>query len=244
MILNQFYLNCPRTRVSRGRRDDAHGCRVVRSATSINTLLCREHGLDPARVSDAFPRRFVAGHLELRDRPAPPLPRCGGQGQYRCYTIARRRRRRARARPAESARDAGSHGGVDLHPRVRPRPQRVGSARRAHRDTLFIGDVGRPDLRAALDGPRPSSAVALTVLRTKLLPLPDDSLVFRRTGRGPVWQGPQPGTVSTSRGTASIELRAAADARNKFVDLGQPISPEPPRTSLCAVLTPRAPDAR
>jgi hydroxyacylglutathione hydrolase len=52
-------------------------------------------------------------------------------------------------------------------------------------DTLFIGDVGRPDLRAALGW----SAVQLgsmlfDSLHNKLLPLPDESLVYPAHGAG------------------------------------------------------------
>jgi glyoxylase-like metal-dependent hydrolase (beta-lactamase superfamily II) len=52
-------------------------------------------------------------------------------------------------------------------------------------DTLFVGDVGRPDLRASLGW----SASALgnllyDSLRTKLLALPDDSLVYPAHGAG------------------------------------------------------------
>src|SRR5437867_2089284 len=52
-------------------------------------------------------------------------------------------------------------------------------------DTLFVGDVGRPDLRASLGW----SAIDLgrllyESLHTKLLPLPDDTLVYPAHGPG------------------------------------------------------------
>jgi rhodanese-related sulfurtransferase len=52
-------------------------------------------------------------------------------------------------------------------------------------DTLFVGDVGRPDLRASLGWSATSLANRLyDSLRTKLLPLPDDSLVYPAHGAG------------------------------------------------------------
>ena len=52
-------------------------------------------------------------------------------------------------------------------------------------DTLFIGDVGRPDLRASLGWSATDLGRLLyTSLRTKLLPLPDDTLVYPAHGAG------------------------------------------------------------
>jgi hydroxyacylglutathione hydrolase len=52
-------------------------------------------------------------------------------------------------------------------------------------DTLFIGDVGRPDLRASL-GWKPADLARLlyTSLGTKILGLPDDTLVYPAHGAG------------------------------------------------------------
>jgi glyoxylase-like metal-dependent hydrolase (beta-lactamase superfamily II)/rhodanese-related sulfurtransferase len=52
-------------------------------------------------------------------------------------------------------------------------------------DTLFIGDVGRPDLRAALGWSAGDlGALLFDSLHDKLLPLPDASLVFPAHGAG------------------------------------------------------------
>jgi glyoxylase-like metal-dependent hydrolase (beta-lactamase superfamily II)/rhodanese-related sulfurtransferase len=52
-------------------------------------------------------------------------------------------------------------------------------------DTLFIGDVGRPDLRASLGwSAEELGALLYDSLRTKLLPLPDDTLVYPAHGAG------------------------------------------------------------
>ena len=52
-------------------------------------------------------------------------------------------------------------------------------------DTLFIGDVGRPDLRAALGWPAAElGSMLFDSLHTKLLALPDESLVYPAHGAG------------------------------------------------------------
>jgi hydroxyacylglutathione hydrolase len=52
-------------------------------------------------------------------------------------------------------------------------------------DTLFIGDVGRPDLRAALGWSATDlGGMLFESLHSKLLPLPDESLVYPAHGAG------------------------------------------------------------
>src|SRR5215469_760960 len=52
-------------------------------------------------------------------------------------------------------------------------------------DTLFIGDVGRPDLRASLGWSAADLGAHLyESLRTRLLPLPDETLVYPAHGAG------------------------------------------------------------
>jgi glyoxylase-like metal-dependent hydrolase (beta-lactamase superfamily II) len=52
-------------------------------------------------------------------------------------------------------------------------------------DTLFIGDVGRPDLRASLGWTAEElGALLYDSVREKLLPLPDDTLVYPAHGAG------------------------------------------------------------
>src|SRR4029078_191415 len=52
-------------------------------------------------------------------------------------------------------------------------------------DTLFIGDVGRPDLRAALGWSAGDlGGLLYDSLRSKLMALPDESLVYPAHGAG------------------------------------------------------------
>jgi glyoxylase-like metal-dependent hydrolase (beta-lactamase superfamily II)/rhodanese-related sulfurtransferase len=52
-------------------------------------------------------------------------------------------------------------------------------------DTLFVGDVGRPDLRASLGwSAEDLGSLLYDSVRTKLLPLPDETLVYPAHGAG------------------------------------------------------------
>ena len=52
-------------------------------------------------------------------------------------------------------------------------------------DTLFIGDVGRPDLRASLGWTANDlGALSLRLAAQQLLPLPDETLVYPAHGAG------------------------------------------------------------
>lgn len=64
-----------------------------------------------------------------------------------------------------------------------------GHAERPHAvltgDTLFIGDVGRPDLRASLGwSAEELGALLYDSLHRKLMPLPDETLVYPAHGAG------------------------------------------------------------
>jgi glyoxylase-like metal-dependent hydrolase (beta-lactamase superfamily II)/rhodanese-related sulfurtransferase len=134
-----------------------------------------------------FHADFVAGHLELRDRVAATI-HLGARAQ------------------AEYAFDPLADGDVlELGPGVRIEvletpghsPESISllvydlaaDARRPHAvltgDTLFVGDVGRPDLRASLGWSAADlGSMLYDSLRDKLLPLPDATLVYPAHGAG------------------------------------------------------------
>ena len=129
---------------------------------------------------------FVAGHLELRDRVGATI--CLG----------------ARAKTAYSYKsfadgDVLEFGRVRLKVLETPghTPESISlviydldaSSSQPHAvltgDTLFIGDVGRPDLRAALGWSATElGAMLFDSLHDKLLRLPDESLVYPAHGAG------------------------------------------------------------
>src|SRR5215211_1205944 len=109
-------------------------------------------------------------------------------------------------------------------------------------DTLFVGDVGRPDLRAALGWSATDlGALLYDSLRTKLLALPDASLVYPAHGAGSLCgKAISRETVSTigEQRRSNYALRPMSKAA--FVDLVTADQPDaPPYFTYDAVLNSR-----
>jgi rhodanese-related sulfurtransferase len=109
-------------------------------------------------------------------------------------------------------------------------------------DTLFVGDVGRPDLRASLGWSATDLGRLLyESLRTKLLPLPDDTLVYPAHGPGSLCGknlGPQ--TVSTIGDERRSNYALQPMSLNEFVALVTADQPDaPPYFAYDAVLNSR-----
>ena len=219
MILHQFYLNClaHASYLDRRRADRTSRRSSIRSATSISTWRSpREHGLRIAHVFlTHFHADFIAGHLELRDRTGATIYLgAAAKAEYAFTPLARRRSHRVRTRPAAGARDARAtrrsrsrSSSYDLD-RSATEPHAVLTG-----DTLFVGDVGRPDLRVALGWSATDlGGLLYDSLRNKLLPLPDASLVYPAHGAGSLCgKALSKETVSTIGEQRRVELRAAAD---------------------------------
>jgi glyoxylase-like metal-dependent hydrolase (beta-lactamase superfamily II)/rhodanese-related sulfurtransferase len=98
-------------------------------------------------------------------------------------------------------------------------------------DTLFIGDVGRPDLLASVGVTADELANMLyDSLRNKLMTLPDDTLVLPAHGAGSACgKNLSAETVSTIGVQRATNYAVADMSREKFVEVvteGQPSAPE------------------
>jgi hydroxyacylglutathione hydrolase len=129
---------------------------------------------------------FVAGHLELRDRVGATIYLgAKAKAEYRFVLLSDgsvvefgRVRLKALETPGHTP-ESISILVYDLD-RSDSEPHAVLTG-----DTLFIGDVGRPDLRAALGWSASDlGALLFDSLHDKLLPLPGASLVFPAHGAG------------------------------------------------------------
>src|SRR6185295_7533423 len=129
---------------------------------------------------------FIAGHLELRDRAGATIYLgAAARAEYQFVPLhdgdlvdLGRVRLQALETPGHTA-ESISLVVYDLD-RSATEPQAVLTG-----DTLFVGDVGRPDLRVALGWSAADlGGLLYESLRTKLLTLPDSSVVYPAHGAG------------------------------------------------------------
>ncbi len=189
MILTQYYLKCLAHASYLVGDEATRTAAVVDPQRDVDQYLAdaRSQGLEIRHVIlTHFHADFVAGHLELRDRTGA-----------RIY-LGRRAEAEYAFTPLADG-DALDLGSVRLVALETPghSPESVSlvvydlakSGQTPHAvltgDTLFIGDVGRPDLRAALGWSADALARLLyDSLRRKLLALPDGTLVYPAHGAG------------------------------------------------------------
>jgi hydroxyacylglutathione hydrolase len=189
VIFKQFYLPCL-AHASYLIGDEATGTAAVvdpQRDTDQYIAFASEHGLEVRHVFlTHLHADFVAGHLELRDRAGATIYL--GSTAKTAYAFT----------PLHDG-DLLEFGGVRLKALETPghTPESISivvydlSASDTlpygvlTGDTLFIGDVGRPDLRVALGWSATDlGGMLFDSLHEKLLPLPDQSLVYPAHGAG------------------------------------------------------------
>ncbi len=234
MILHQFYLNCL-AHASYLVGDERSGVAVVVDPQrDVDQYLsfAREHGLRIAHVVlSHFHADFVAGHLELRDRAGAAI--CLGAAARAEYPFTAlqdgdlielgRVRLQALATPGHTA-ESISLAVYDLD-RSDVHPYAVLTG-----DTLFVGDVGRPDLRVALGWSAADlGGLLYDSLRNKLLALPDDSLVYPAHGAGSLCgKALSKETVSTIGEQRRSNYALQPMTKAAFVDLVTADQPDAP----------------
>jgi glyoxylase-like metal-dependent hydrolase (beta-lactamase superfamily II)/rhodanese-related sulfurtransferase len=189
MIFKQFYLGCL-AHASYLIGDEESGTAVVvdpQRDVELYVAFAAEHGLTIRQVLlTHLHADFVAGHLELRDRVGAQIYLGAAAKAGYAFTAAHDG-------------DAIEFGRVRLKILETPghTPESISilvfdlkaSATEPFAvltgDTLFIGDVGRPDLRAALGWSATDlGGMLFDSLHGKLLALPDASLVYPAHGAG------------------------------------------------------------
>jgi glyoxylase-like metal-dependent hydrolase (beta-lactamase superfamily II) len=189
VILKQFYLNCLAHASYLIGDERTRTAAVVDPQRDIDQYLsfAREHDLEIKHVVlTHFHADFVAGHLELRDRAGATIYLGAAAKAEYAFTPLRdgdlvefgRVRLKALETPGHTA-ESISLVVYDLD-QSETEPHAVLTG-----DTLFIGDVGRPDLRVALGWSAADlGGLLYESLRSKLLTLPDASLVYPAHGAG------------------------------------------------------------
>jgi glyoxylase-like metal-dependent hydrolase (beta-lactamase superfamily II)/rhodanese-related sulfurtransferase len=234
LILKQFYLNCL-----------AHASYVVADAVSGNAAI-----VDPQRDIDQylefaaagrltirhvvlthFHADFVAGHLELRDRVGATIYLgASAKAEYAFTPLADgseidlgRVKLRALETPGHTVESICLEV-FDLDVST-TEPHAVLTG-----DTLFVGDVGRPDLRVALGWSAADLGARLyESLHTKILTLPDASLVYPAHGAGSLCgKALSKETVSTIGEQRRVNYALKPMTKDRFVDLVTADQPDAP----------------
>src|SRR6478735_6840596 len=189
VLLKQFYLNCL-AHASYVVADEESGvAAVVDPQRDVDQYLtfAAEHNLRIVYVFlTHFHADFIAGHLELRDRVGAAIYLGAAARAAYPFTPLHdgdsvdlgRVRLQALETPGHTAESIS----IVVYDRDRSgtEPHAVLTG-----DTLFVGDVGRPDLRVALGWSATDLAGRLfESLHDKLLLLPDETLVYPAHGAG------------------------------------------------------------
>ena len=234
MILKQYYLGCL-----------AHASYLIADphsgeAAVVDPQRDVEQYLDDARQLGCriehvflthFHADFVAGHLELRDReqatihlgaravaeyPFTPM-RDGDEayvGQVRLVVLET---------PGHSPESISILVYDSDNSREAPYAVLTG-------DTLFIGDVGRPDLRMSQGwSPEQLASMLYDSLHQKLLPLPDETLVYPTHGAGSLCgKNLSTDTVSTIGAQRAFNYALQPMSRERFIELVTADQPDAP----------------
>ncbi|MGB7217246.1 MAG: MBL fold metallo-hydrolase [Vicinamibacterales bacterium] len=234
MIFKQFYLNCLAHASYLIGDERTRTAAVVDPQRDIDQYLsfADDAGL---RIAYVFLTHlhadFVAGHLELRDRVGATIYLGAAAKAEYAFTPLKdgdivqfgRVRLKALETPGHTP-ESISIVVYDLD-RSETTPHGVLTG-----DTLFVGDVGRPDLQAALGWTAGDLANMLyDSLQSKLMALPDESLVYPAHGAGSLC-GKALGkeTISTIGEQRRVNYALQPMTRQAFVDLVTADQPDAP----------------
>jgi hydroxyacylglutathione hydrolase len=234
VIFKQFYLNCLAHASYLIADEETATAAVIDPQRDIAQYLifAAEHGLQIKHVFlTHLHADFVAGHLELRDHAGATIY-LGAKAQagYRFTPLADgsvvefgRVRLQALETPGHTP-ESISLLVYDLSSSA-SEPHAVLTG-----DTMFIGDVGRPDLRVALGWSATDlGGMLFDSLRLKLLPLPDASLVYPAHGAGSLCgKAISKETVSTLGEQRRVNYALQPMSKSEFIELVTADQPEAP----------------
>src|SRR5467141_1165863 len=243
MVFKQFYLNCLAHASYLIGAESTRTAAVVDPRRDVGPYLeeAERHGLRIRHVFlTHFHADFIAGHLELRDRVGATIHLgARARAEYGFTPMANgdavefgRVRLEVLETPGHTA-ESISILVFDLErDAVRPHAVLTG-------DTLFVGDVGRPDLRASLGWSAPDlGGLLYESLRARLMTLPDASLVYPAHGAGSLCgKALSKETVSTIGEQRRSNYALQPMTKTAFVDLVTADQPDaPPYFTYDAVL--------
>jgi glyoxylase-like metal-dependent hydrolase (beta-lactamase superfamily II) len=246
MILHQFYLNCLAHASYLLGDEQSKTAAVVDPQRDVDQYLAfaGEHDLQIRHVFlTHFHADFIAGHLELRDRTGATIYLGAAAKAEYAFTPLKDGESVEFGRVRLQALETPGHTPESISILVFDLDR---SATEPHGvltgDTLFVGDVGRPDLRAALGWSAADlGSLLYDSLRNKLLPLPDSSLVYPAHGAGSLCgKAISKETVSTIGEQRRSNYALQPMSKAEFLDIVTADQPDaPPYFTFDAVLNSR-----
>ncbi len=243
MIVKQFYLNCLAHASYLIGDDKTRTAAVVDPRRDIEPYL-EEAGRLGLRIRHVllthFHADFIAGHLELRERTGATIYLGASARAEYAFTPMKNGESIAFGDVRLEVLETPGHTPESIsilvfdlaHDATRPHGVLTG-------DTLFVGDVGRPDLRAALGWSATDLGRMLyDSVRTKLLPLPDETSVYPAHGAGSLCgKSLSKETVSTIGEQRRSNYALQPMSRDEFVAIVTADQPDaPPYFTYDAVL--------
>jgi hydroxyacylglutathione hydrolase len=233
LIFEQYYLSCL-AHASYLIADEAGGeAAVVDPQRDVEQYL-EDAGRVGCRITHVFLTHFhadfVAGHLELRDRAGATIHLgARASADYPFTPMAdgsELRLGRVRLEVLETPGHSPESISILVHdPDHSTDPYAVLTG-----DTLFIGDVGRPDLRASLGWAADQLAAMLyESLHDKLARLPDETLVYPAHGAGSLCgKTLSTDTVSTMGVQRRYNYALQPMSRERFIQIVTADQPDAP----------------
>jgi hydroxyacylglutathione hydrolase len=234
MILKQYYLGCLAHASYLIADEESGEAAVVDPQRDVEQYLEDAERLG-CRIAHVFLTHFhadfIAGHLELRDRAGSEIHLgARGEAEYEFTPVADgdevhvgRIRLVGLETPGHSPESISL---LVYDPDVSDEvPHAVLTG-----DTLFIGDVGRPDLRAALGwSAEQLGSLLYDSLHEKLLPLPDETLVYPAHGAGSLCgKNLSTDTVSTIGVQRQYNYALQPMSRERFIEIVTADQPDSP----------------
>jgi hydroxyacylglutathione hydrolase len=235
LLLKQFYLNCL-AHASYIVADTGSGdAAVVDPQRDIDQYLAfaaEQHLTIRHVILTHFHADFLAGHLELRDRTGATIYLgAAAKAEYAFTPLADGSRielgRGVRLQALETPGHTAESISITVYDLAKSdtAPQAVLTG-----DTLFVGDVGRPDLRVALGWSAAQlGGMLYDSLHSKLLALPDSSLVYPAHGAGSLCgKALSKETVSTIGEQRRVNYALQPMPKTSFIDIVTADQPEAP----------------
>src|SRR5262245_39681060 len=233
MILKQFYLNCLAHASYVVADEESGAAAVVDPQRDVDQYLtfAADYNLRITHVFlTHFHADFIAGHLELRDRLGATI--CLGRKAIAEYEF----------KPVGdgSVIDLGSvriealetpgHTVESISLLVYDREAGEDPVAVLTGDTLFVGDVGRPDLRASLGWSATElGAMLYDSVHNKLLKLPDSTKVYPAHGAGSLCgKAISKETVSTIGDQRRLNYALQPMSKERFIQLVTADQPDAP----------------